>query len=137
MGLGLGLWCLTPLSIIFQLYRVCRFYWKRKPEYPENITQCIDKLYFKIRINEDLCRESQKLDLLRPGRMAICEFGVITRFLHRRKTGLDNFMAICEFGNESGGGCKCSLRQDVWICINHTQELTIFFVVSRWHEEDP
>jgi hypothetical protein len=23
-------------------------------------------------------------------------------FLHGKKTGLDNFMAICEFGNESG-----------------------------------
>jgi hypothetical protein len=25
-GLGLGLWCLTPLSIICQLYRGCQFY---------------------------------------------------------------------------------------------------------------
>ena len=25
-------------------------------------------------------------------------------FLHGKKTGLDNFMAICEFGDESGGG---------------------------------
>ena len=65
--LRLELWCLTPLSTIFQQYRDGQFYWWRKRDKTIDLVKLVQRKEYKIlvRIDSEISESSQKLLVFR------------------------------------------------------------------------
>ena len=80
MSIGLGLWCLTSLSTIFQLYRGGQFFWCSKLEKTTHLQQVTDKLYHKMLYQHTLSEWILLVNIIRNAKIMYFQHGKIVKY---------------------------------------------------------